>query len=224
MKTSCAMVGLGLLSAGWIAPSASAVESSLADVIRKTQEAYESTFDWKADFEQTTTIEGFDTTIASNGKLYIKKPGKLRWDYLKPNQDKIVVNQEKIWLYTPEQNQVIISAFSMVSDSQLPLHLLTGVGRLDQDFDVAWKNPAQPMADGIPVLTLIPKTSGTGLTKLWITLDPVRFYITDLTLFEANGNQSHFRFGKIQTNTGLRDPFFVFRPPKGVVVVESPLQ
>lgn len=222
MKTLCAVIGFGILITGWMVVPASAIESPLADVIQKTQAAYESTSDWKAEFKQTTTIEGFDTTIDSNGNLYIKKPGKLRWDYLKPNKNQIVVNHEKIWIYTPEQNQVIVSAFSQISDSQLPLHLLTGVGRLDKDFDVAWKNPSQPMANGIPTLALTPKAPGTGLTKLWLTLDPVRFYITELTLFEANGNQSHFWFGKIRTNTGLKDPLFIFQPPKGVVVVKFP--
>lgn len=206
------------------AASAPAGEKALADVVRKIQAAYEKTSDWKAEFQQITRIEGFDTPITSRGKLYIKKPDKLRWDYSEPNRHQIMVNAQKIWIYTPEQNQVIVSPFAEISDSQLPLHLLSGVGRLDQDFTVQWADPAKPQPKGIPALTLIPKDPRTGLTKLRMEVDPESYFITWLTLFEANGNESRFQFAQIRNNTGLKDRFFIFTPPKGVVVVESPLR
>lgn len=218
------LIGLFQTSGAVLAAPPPADENSLADVIRKIQAAYENTTDWKAEFQQVTRIEGFDTPITSRGKLYIKKPDKLRWDYSEPNRDQIMVNEQKIWIYTPEQNQVIVSPFKEISDSQLPLHLLSGVGRLDQDFTVQWAAPAQPQPKGAPALTLIPKDPRTGLTKLLIEVDPESYFITRLTLFEANGNESRFRFAQIRNNIGLKDRFFIFTPPKGVVVVESPLQ
>jgi len=199
-------------------------EISLEDVIRKIQAAYESTADWKADFKQVTRIEGYDTPISSRGKLYIKKPNKVRWDYTEPNRHQIMVNDQKVWIYTPEQNQVIVSPFSEISDSQLPLHLLSGVGRLDRDFTVQWADPPKPHSPAIPALTLIPKDPGTGLTRLRMEVDSERYLITRLTLFGSNGNESQFQFDKIRTNPGLKDRFFIFSPPKGVVVVESPLR
>lgn len=205
-----------------LASGAGPADATLSEVVEKIQSAYETTTDWKAEFHQVTQIQGFDTPITSRGRLYIKKPGKLRWDYLEPNRHQILVNQEKIWIYTPEQKQVIVSPFAQVSDSQLPLHLLTGAGRLDRDFTVQWTDPAQPLSNGAPALTLIPKDPRTDLTRLLIEVDPVRYFITRLTLFETHGNQSRFQFSQIRNNTGLKDPFFVFTPPKGVVIVESP--
>ncbi|MBI3596964.1 MAG: outer membrane lipoprotein carrier protein LolA [Nitrospirae bacterium] len=200
------------------------IENSLTEVVQKIQAAYEHTTDWKAEFEQVTQIEGFDSPITSRGTLYIKKPDKLRWDYLEPNRHQILVNEQKIWIYTPEQKQVIVSPFAEISDSQLPLHLLSGVGRLDRDFTVQWTDPARPRPQDPPSLTLIPKDPNTGLTKLLMDVDPVTYFITRLTLFEANGNQSRFQFARIRNDTGLKDRFFVFTPPKDVVVVESPLR
>jgi len=200
------------------------VENSLTEVTRKIQAAYERTTDWKAEFEQVTRIEGFDSPITSRGTVYIKKPGKLRWDYREPNQHQILVNEQKIWIYTPEQKQVIVSPFAEISDSQLPLHLLSGVGLLDRDFNVQWTDPTRPRPQNRPALTLIPKDPNTGLTKLLMEVDPATYFITKLTLLEANGNQSGFQFARIQNDTGLKDRFFIFTPPKDVVVVESPLR
>ncbi|HTN42587.1 MAG TPA: outer membrane lipoprotein carrier protein LolA [Nitrospiria bacterium] len=199
-------------------------DTFLAGLIQNIQTAYEQTTDWRAEFQQVTQIEGFDSPINSRGTVYIKKPGKLRWDYLEPNRHQILVNEEKIWIYTPEQKQVIVSPFAEISDSQLPLHLLSGVGRLDRDFTVQWSDPTRPPPQGPPALTLIPKDPNTGLTKLLMNVDPVTYFITRLTLFEANGNQSRFQFTRIRNDTGLKDRFFVFTPPADVVVVESPLR
>ena len=201
----------------------SVVENSLTEVTQKIQAAYERTTDWKAEFEQVTRIEGFDSPITSRGTVYIKKPGKLRWDYREPNHHQILVNEQKIWIYTPEQKQVIVSPFAEISDSQLPLHLLSGVGRLDRDFTVQWTDPTQPRPQNPPALTLVPKDPNTGLTKLLMEVDPATYFITRLTLVETNGNQSRFQFAQIRNDTGLKDRFFIFTPPKDVVVVESPL-
>ena len=170
------------------------VENSLTEVTQKIQAAYERTTDWKAEFEQVTRIEGFDSPITSRGTVYIKKPGKLRWDYREPNHHQILVNEQKVWIYTPEQKQVIVSPFAEISDSQLPLHLLSGVGRLDRDFTVQWTDPTQPRPQNPPALTLVPKDPNTGLTKLLMEVDPATYFITRLTLVETNGNQSRFQF------------------------------
>ena len=161
--------------------------------------------------------------MTARGKMYIKKPGRMRWDYLEPNRNQVLVNDGKLWLHTPEQQQVIVSPFSSVSDSQLPLHFLTGVGRLDREFTVAWEDPAHPAPDGSPVIALTPREPGSGLSRLEITVDPAGHYITRMALLETNGNRSVLDFSNVKINTGLKDRFFAWTPPKGTVVIEAPV-
>ena len=49
------------------------------EVVKQLQARYERTKDLQADFTQKTMIEGFERPITSSGKVYIKKPGRLRW-------------------------------------------------------------------------------------------------------------------------------------------------
>jgi outer membrane lipoprotein carrier protein len=188
-------------------------------VIQKIQTVYETTHDLQADFQQTTRFEGFETEVASTGRLYLKKPGMLRWDYISPNQDQVTVNQDRIWIFSPELKQVIVSPFAALSDSQMPLHLLTGMGRLDQDFEVRWTDPPKRQ-EGL-ALTLRPKDSRAGLEKIEMEVSPEQYYITRLALFENNGNTSHFTFSRIKTNKGLSDKLFIFTAPQGVEVIET---
>lgn len=195
---------------------------SLVSVIQKIQASYESTKDWNAEFQQTLTISGFDSPIRSSGKLYIKKPGKLRWDYQEPGRDQIMVNMDTVWVYTPDQKQVIVSSLDDLSDSRIPLHFLAGTGKLDRDFEIEWFNPKIPLEGKTPSLRLKPKDPDSGISHLQINVHPDSFMITELTLFEKNGNRSRFEFIKINKNKGLEDAWFVFQTPKGVVTIGSP--
>ena len=57
------------------------------EVVKRLQARYEKTKDLQADFTQKTTIEGFERPMTSSGKVYIKKPGRLRWNYLDPSTE-----------------------------------------------------------------------------------------------------------------------------------------
>jgi len=214
-----------------LASAAGPADATLSEVIENIQSVYETTRDLQADFHQVTRFEGFETVVASSGKLYIKKPGRLRWDYVEPNRNEVVVSQDRIWLFTPELKQVIISPFALLSDSQMPLHFLMGVGRLDQDFEIKWADPPEADKDAAGtttgqerlILTLLPKDKKAGLDKIRMEVHPKQYFITQLDLFESNGNTSRFTFSRIETNVGLKDKLFIFTAPKGVEIIETPL-
>jgi len=49
-----------------------------------------------------------------------------------------------------------------------------------------------------------------------------RYSAERLVLIEDNGNRSRLDFTNVNTNTGLKDRFFILTPPKGTVVIEAP--
>ena len=64
-----------------------------------------------------------------------KKPGRMRWDYDKPEKTTYVTDGAVLWLYEPEDQQ----AFKQeLKASQLPaaLAFLTGKGKLADEFDI----------------------------------------------------------------------------------------
>ena len=78
------------------------------EVMKRLQARYEKTKDLQADFTQKTTIEGFERPMTSSGKVYIKKPGRLRWNYLEPSTEDIYVDREDVKVYVPEHKQVLV--------------------------------------------------------------------------------------------------------------------
>lgn len=198
-------------------------QENLNDIVAKIQTTYEKINDLQADFVQTVQFVDFDVPYTSKGKLFVKK-GKMRWDYQEPSKQQIFVDGERFVYYVPEHKQVIRSRVGGQSDSHLPLRLLSGAGRLDQDFQISFEEGSSALQKTI-VLRLVPK-KGMALTKIAITVTPSPqiegLMIQKVALYEANGNVSTSSFEGIQINKGVSDDLFAFKIPKGIEVIDTP--
>ncbi len=213
---------LTLLAISIFTPFPVAAKEDPAAVAAKIQTAYDKLNDLQADFVQTVRFQDFDTPYISKGTLFLKK-GKMRWDYHEPSRQQIVVEGEKVLYFIPEHKQVVKSRIGE-SDSHLPLQLLSGTGRLDQDFQISIEEESRP--DQSISLRLIPKSKETQLTKVIASVAPSSqvegLIIQKVTLFEENGNVSTFSFEGIKINKGFAEDVFNLKYPKGTEVIESP--
>jgi outer membrane lipoprotein carrier protein len=198
----------------------------MRDVVKKLQARYEQTKDLQAEFTQKTVIEGFATPITSSGLLYIKKPGRLRWDYLDPTVEEIYVNQNDVMMYVPEHKQVLVGKLTQMAASQAPLQLLQGAAKLEEHFDLDLSREGERGEGGLPVVALLPKhqahESLRTVTRIMVEVQPKTYYITRVTIHEMSGNVSTFHFTNLRPNTGLKASLFAFTVPAGVEVVKAP--
>lgn len=198
----------------------------ITDLVKKVQARYEKTRDLLADFTQSTRIEGFATPITSSGRVYIKKPGRLRWDYLDPNVEEIYVNRNDVMMYVPEHKQVLVGKLTQMAASQAPLQLLQGAARLDEQFEVE-PVPGGRGNGGLPLITLVPRStepeSVRTVTKIVLELQPKTHFIKGVAIHEVSGNVSSFEFSNLKPNSGLNNSLFDFQVPAGVEVVKAPV-
>lgn len=198
-------------------------QEGLDDIISKIQTTYEKINDLQSEFVQSVQIVDFDTPYVSKGQLFLKK-GKMRWDYREPSKQQIFVDGERFLYYVPEHRQVIRSRVGGQSDGHLPLRLLSGAGRLDQDFQISFEEGSKPAQKSI-ILRLVPKKE-MELTKIVLTVVPSPqiegLMIQKVALYEVNGNISTSTFEGIQINKGVSDDLFAFKIPKGVEVIDTP--
>jgi outer membrane lipoprotein carrier protein len=198
----------------------------IKDLVKKLQARYEQTRDLQADFNQNTTIEGFATPITSSGRVYIKKPGRLRWDYLDPNVEEIYVNRNDVMMYVPEHKQVLVGRLTQMAASQAPLQLLQGVARLEEQFEIE-SVPSGRGEGKLPLITLIPRAtepeSVRTVKKIILEVQPKTHYIKSVAIHEVSGNVSSFQFSNLKANSGLKSALFDFEVPAGVEVVKAPV-
>src|SRR5262245_41787860 len=197
------------------------------EVVKRLQARYEKTKDLQADFTQKTTIEGFERPMTSSGKVYIKKPGRLRWNYLEPSTEDIYVDRDDVKVYVPEHKQVLVGKLTHMAASRAPLELLQGAAKLDASFDAEPTPGKSRGVGGIRLVTLVPKAHEGevhgGVQKIVVEVFPKTYFIRSLSLYEQSGNVSNFEFSSLQSNIGLDDDLFVPKFPPDVEVVKAPV-
>ncbi len=197
------------------------------EVVKQLQARYEKTKDLQADFTQKTTIEGFERSITSSGKVYIKKPGRLRWNYLDPSVEDIYVNRNDVKVYVPEHKQVLVGKLTQMAASKAPLELLQGAAKLDESFNVVPTPGKGRGVGGVRLLTLLPKSqegeAGRSLQRVVLELFPKTYFIRTISLYEVSGNVASFEFSSLQSNIGLSDALFELKLPADVEVVKAPV-
>jgi outer membrane lipoprotein carrier protein len=192
---------------------------TLDDAIRGVEGAYGRMTDLKAEFTQTAFNKSLNQTIPASGKVYLKKGGKLRWEYAEPTPQQIVSDGKTIWIYTPTLNQVNTGpapdALAGPAGS-----FLSGLGRLREHFNVRLLNPAQPKdGDGNVVLDLTPKQPLPTLQRLILAFDPNGWQLRKAVVYDQFDNTVTMKFSNLAVNSGLEDKLFAFVPPKGVATV-----
>src|SRR5947199_6336275 len=167
MRNARALVVAGLVLT---APSAGPA-ATLDDVVRDLEGTYSRMIDLRAEFTQTAFNKSLNQTIPAQGTVYLKKGGKLRWEYTEPTPQEIVSDGKQLWVYTPSLNQV------NVGDAPEALagpagSFLAGLGRLRAEFSVRFLNPARPQdTDGHWVLDLTAKQPLPALARLVLVGD-----------------------------------------------------
>ncbi|MBI1910783.1 MAG: outer membrane lipoprotein chaperone LolA [Deltaproteobacteria bacterium] len=185
----------------------------LDNIISKLQEKYESINTIEASFTQEAVTKGFKSSQVSEGKVYLKKPGKMRWIYTKPAKDELVGNGKMIWVYQPDLNQVIEKR-SDAASSSLATDFLSGVGNLKKEFNISLASEK----GGSYLLGLTPREPQPNLRKVSIEIDKTSYLVTKTIVEDHFGNETRVSFKNLKTNTNIKDSLFEFSIPKGANV------
>ena len=189
------------------------------DVVRGLEAAYGKMQDLRGEFAQTAFNKSLNQSIPARGAVYMKRGGKLRWEYSEPTPQEIVSDGKTLWVYTPTLNQVNVGAAPEALAGPAG-SFLAGLGRLREHFQVRFLNPAQPRdGDGNWVIDLTPKQPLPTLTRLVLSVDPRGWELRKAVTYDQFENTVTMQFTKLAVNTGLADRLFTFVPPPGVATV-----
>jgi outer membrane lipoprotein carrier protein len=172
----------------------------------------QSTRTLKAEFAQVVIAKNGRKPQQSSGLVTISRPGKLRWEILKPYPQLVIGDGEKIWIYDQELQQVTVrKAGQAISGS--PAALLAGNNDLEKNFTLKEAGEAEGMA----WVEAIPKSGDSGFEK--VRLGFAGSNLKAMELQDSFGQTTHVSFSKVERNPALPSTNFKFTPPSGVDVV-----
>jgi outer membrane lipoprotein carrier protein len=198
-----------------------AAETTAPELAAALQKRYDGVKDFSADFIHAYEGGVLRKQITERGKLLIKKPGKMRWEYTAPEQKLFVSDGLKMYSYIPQDKQVIVSSVPAADDATTPTLFLAGKGNLTRDFTASFVALPAGMSAGSRALKLVPKTPQRDYEWLTLVVDPVSLTIRGLVTVDGQGGTSSFSFTNLKENIGSADKDFAFKIPRGVDVVSA---
>ena len=176
----------------------------------------------EAEFSELYRGSGMERT--ESGTLWLKKPGKMRWEYRSPKEKLFVSDGKEAWFYVPEDRQARKSAAKKLDDLRSPLAFLLGKTKLEKELQ-GLSNAADvaPLEPGDTVLRGVPRGLEDQINEILIEVTPEN-QISRLIMQAVDGGTTEYRFSHQKENVPIADGRFGFKPPTGTEVVESGLE
>src|SRR6201984_2667048 len=124
-------------------------------VAQAVDEHYNQLRTLQAEFTETYRGAGMERT--ESGTLWLKKPGKMRWEYRSPKDKLFLSDGRDAWFYLPVEKQARRTPVRKLEDLRSPLGFLLGKTRLEKELhslgfapDVGPMNPDNLVLRGVP--------------------------------------------------------------------------
>lgn len=190
-----------------------------------------------AEFTQESLVAAIDRVQRGEGTVRVKlptgAPAKFRWDYRQPDVQEILSDGETLWVYVPENRQVIVSDLHSMDPREQanPLTFLGSLGDLEREFTVTWAAERETPA-GHFRLELTPRRPSPLFERMEVVVnrealgawqdsakEGTVFPVVATRLADAQGNLTTVSFFDVKINQSFPDRLFHFSVPSGVEVV-----
>jgi len=214
-RACCWMIAWAL--AGCIGAGAQAVD--VKAVAAAVDAHYNHLRSLEAKFTEEYRGVGIDRT--ETGTLWLKKPGKMRWEYRSPREKLFVSDGKDAWFYVPEDRQARKTAARKLEDARSPLAFLLGKTKLEKELQGLSLAPdVTPLEAGNVVLRGVPQGLEDRVSEIVLELTPDH-QIARIVVQEVDGAATEYRFQEVKEDVVVADGRFEFRPPAGTETVEG---
>jgi outer membrane lipoprotein carrier protein len=169
----------------------------------------------------TESYRGAGMQRQESGTLWLKKPGKMRWEYASPREKLFISDGKVAWFYVPGESRVQKAPVSKIDDLRSPLRFLLGKTKLDKELNGLSIAPDVPASiAGNVVLRGVPRQMQDRISQVLLEITPDH-RIARMSIDEVDGSVTEFQFRDQRENVNVTEQRFRFSPPPGVEVVDA---
>lgn len=169
----------------------------------------------RAGFMQTIYDNHGNAVQKSNGKMALERPGKFRWEVMKPMPQTIIANAERLWVYDPDLQQVTIRSLKTEAGEAPALLLSHQNTTLESNYKIQTLNEK----DGLRWFLLTPKKSDNMFAS--VKMGFANSELKEMILDDQIGHSTRVQFQKIEMNISIPSSLFVFKAPAGTDVIDE---
>ena len=182
----------------------------------RVQRFYEHAKNFSARFAQTSTYPTFGNVKQANGKVYLAKPDRLRWEY--GDGRLIVLDGKALWNWNAEDKEATVHRGFGASQVPAEFAFLFGKGTLLDRFSVRAADPLPGLPQG-ETLEFVPRKPSPDVQKLVLVAGPDG-QVNASVVTNSQGDVNQMVFSEVKVDGALPDSIFRFEPPKGAHVTE----
>jgi len=188
---------------------------SLNEIMDRVEKKYD-VVDFSSYFIQESTLKAMDITDVASGSIFVKRPGMMRWEYDKPDKQTIITDGKKLWVYKPDDNQVMIGKAPSFFGDGKGAGFLSDMKLIREKFKVYFE---KEKSDHDYVIKLLPKEQTIGIAKIYLAVSKTTFKIKKIITQNEYDDETVIELINSKFNLNLDESFFRFIVPEGTDVI-----
>jgi outer membrane lipoprotein carrier protein len=172
---------------------------------------------FSAKFFQESFLKAMQISDTAEGHLTVKRPGRMRWEYVLPEKQTIITDGKSLWIYRPDDNQVMVGKAPEFFKGGKGATFLSDIRQLRKSFSIQLQPPES--AD-YHRLRLVPKKASPELVDVVLSVSQSNFQVDQVITHNRYGDETLIVLNNYQFNLNPKDALFQFQVPQGVDVVQ----
>jgi len=196
--------------------SAAGSDLTLNQILDRVEQRYAGK-GFKADFVQESTLKAMDITDVASGKVFVRYPGMMRWEYEKPQKQVIITDGHKLWIHRPEDNQVMTGNAPVFFRDGKGASFLSDIKLIRQKFKITLESSKN---DSFYELKLLPLEKTFDVSDIRLSVTKTTFTVNRVVTVNSYEDENRIEFINHQFSVALDDSLFSFEIPKGADVLQ----
>ena len=207
-----------------VAGSPNPANTDAATPLRRFEERYRNSGSLEANFLERYLENGKQVRVEA-GKAYFLRPGKMRWEYEKPEKNLFLVDGKYVWFYAPDDHTATRMPAKKSEDWRTPIAFLTTGMKLGRICSEVGPTPeVKPVNAGNEVYRCVlrgeEEEKGGAAQKVLFEIT-AQSELARIVIPQEAGMQIEFEFKDWEWNPALPKTLFQFEPPPGTVIVDG---
>lgn len=147
-----------------------------------------------ARFDQKSTLKAMNITDTAYGKVFIKRPRLMRWEYEAPEKQIILTDGNELWLYKPEDNQVMKGKAPEYFGDGKGASFLSDIRLVRKNFNVS----SEKDKGEYHVLKLVPKEKKLDIDSVYLWISKKTYDIVKVITYNTYGDENLIEMSNFQ--------------------------
>ncbi len=189
---------------------------SLDDIMDRIEKRYAGS-GFSAHFDQKSTIKAMEITDNAYGKLFVKRPDMMRWEYEAPEKQIIMTDGDTLWIYRPADKQVMTGKAPVYFGNGKGATFLSDIRAVRKQFIVSLEKKDDSV---FYVLKLLPKEKKFDISVIYLSISKKNFDVVKIASYNAYEDETLIVMGDFQFNQEFDNAIFNFAIPPGIDILK----